>query len=115
MSAVPVAGDCSLSAPQDTMDAAKNEATRTADRANGRHMARVSPPTSSEERKRLMLSIPPTPDMPSTCVDVHPDGCPNCVINVEEPWFHEIDAGQCVAMYLCHDCNYEWTTSWGGR
>lgn len=98
-----------------TMDGAKNEATRTADRANGRHMARVSPPTSSEERKRLMLSIPPTPDAPSTCVDVHPDGCPNCVVNVEEPWFHERGDNGCSAAYICSDCGWQWNVAWGCR
>lgn len=106
---------CSLSEPQDTMGLAKNRTTRTADCANSRHVARVWPPTSSEERKRLMLSIPPTPDGSSTCTSPHADGCPGCVANTEPPEHVERRPDGCSAFYRCNDCGHEWTTTWGCR
>lgn len=104
---------CRLSGVHGTMDAAKNEATRTADRANGQQMVRVSPPTSSEERKRLMPSIPPTPDGPSTCTNPHVDGCDQCVVNSEIPVRVDSTARGCLAEYRCTDCGYKWQTAWG--
>lgn len=108
-----------MSSVHATVVGAKNEATRTADRANGRHMARVSPPTSSEERKRLMTIMPTGqgsayPERPA-CAEPHADGCPECVVNVEEPWFHDVGPRGCSGAYRCSDCGHEWTTSWGGR
>lgn len=108
-----------MSSVHATVDEAKNEATRTADRANGRHMARVSPPTSSEERKRLMTIMPTgqgaayPADPP--CAEPHADGCPRCILNVEEPYLHEPQADGCSTAYECHDCGHQWSTSWAVR
>lgn len=104
---------CRLSAVHATMDATKNEATRTADRANGQQMVRVSPPTSNQERKRLPMSLPPTPDAPPPCTNPHVDGCPGCVVNSEIPEHVQPTARGCLATYRCTDCGFEWDTAWG--
>jgi hypothetical protein len=60
-----------------------------------------------------MLSIPPTPDIPSTCDSPHVDGCPNCVANVEPPVILDRSLTGCVAAYECTDCGHSWETAWG--
>lgn len=95
-----------------TIGAAKNEATRTADRYRRSALARVSPPTSSQERKRLMLSMPATPDNAPPCTEPHVDGCPGCVVNTEPPRTRESVGGHCQTTYACTDCGHEWTTAW---
>lgn len=72
-------------------------------------------PSDSEERKRLVDSIPPTPDTASTCTEPHVDGCGSCIYNSEEPllWVPD-DQGGCSCVYRCSDCGYEWTTNYGG-
>lgn len=44
--------------------------------------------------------------------DPQPDGCPECVANVEEPWItHAVEGGiQCA--YVCSDCGAEWTANY---
>jgi hypothetical protein len=63
--------------------------------------------------------LPPTegvatpPD--STCTDPHVDGCPRCVLNVEEPIYLVRVEGGCDAAYVCTDCKHSWETAWGCR
>ena len=55
---------------------------------------------------------------PSVLVNTPPqepiDGCPQCVLNTEEPLdvFGTAGTNQLTALYRCSDCGHRWHTSW---
>lgn len=49
----------------------------------------------------------------TTCTNPHVDGCPECVVNSEEPTHLTRLPDGCDAAYRCADCGHEWDTAWG--
>ena len=116
---VPVEDSCSKSETHTMIGPAKNT---TPDR---RPLARsASGPGSRrqsvcEEQERLLPIIPngeaAAYPSPGSCTEPHIDGCPECVVNVEEPWLHETRPDGCHTAYECSDCGHTWPTNWAVR
>lgn len=59
-----------------------------------------------------MSTLQPTPDTPTDPWALV-DGCPECVANVEPPWFVTTVELSYLCAYHCTDCGHSWSTSWG--
>ena len=41
-----------------------------------------------------------------------PDGCPECIYNVEEPRSSSRKGDEVTCYYECSDCGHRWFTGW---